>query len=539
MAFQKKNFRVRNIPSLILGLNDLQSSDEIAQEELSNCENYTVENNSMATAPGYVTHDDSIETNTGPFWGGTSFKKVDGDIANVRQRQGVLEYALNGSSIWTTCTLPTEGSPATAISLTEIPCVFASLNDIVLWTNGTDTIMSSADGITWVLQAALPKCKVILENAKNRLVYIAQTTNPFRIDWSGINDPLTIGASSYQLLDPNNYGFILGGGLTPDGTTLIFKEGGLYTISDYVDDGIIDMNFVGAIKFSSHQTVQTTENSVIWYGLDYFYEFIGGTVRAISGKINPVGRNGVKRGDLMCSGFDNGKYYCSMPDANVDLTYNSQEYVIHKTINRQDASQPYVITRNRRYFGCYFKEDYDNSGGGRDIRLYVGDSRTADQLPSEGSPAVREDPIFAYVDLAREENQGLAGESQEAFFETKYFTENVPFYVKKYKKAFTNCKFVSSATIKVGYRFDKFAEYVEVSIPVETSQIDIKYEDGNQGDFAEGYGFSQESINNLFVDLENTEKPRGIQFKIATNEIKDVIIFGLAYKFQIKSGKFK
>ena len=550
MAFRRKNYQVHNLPTFRLGLNTQQSPDEIQDEELADCENFSIESDTMATAPGYSTYDDDIETNPGPYWGGVSFYGTDGLLTgDVRQRQDKLEYNEYGGSEWFECTLPTEGSPATTISLEQIPCVFAQLNGILVWTNGTDTVMSSTDGITWVLQEALPICKVIFENGKNRLLYLAQLDKPYRIDWSGINDPLTIGASNFQLLDPNNHGIIIGAALTPDGSTLVFKESGLYSISDYVDDGIIDINFISTAKLSSHQTIQTTENSVIWYGWDYFYEYIGGIVRTISGRISSIGRNNVVTGQKMCSGYDNRRYYCSMPDATVSYEYNSQEYVIYINQPRQDPIQPYAITRNKRYFGCYWKQDTivdDTVVGERFISLFVGDSRTADQLPSSGSPAVTEDPIFAWVNTFREISTpnnpvdlGLGGYKQPAFFVTKYFTQNVPFYVKKYKKLFLNCKFYDSADIEIGYRFDPFAEFTMAKIPVETSQIDIKYEDGNQGEFAEGYGFSQESIANLFLDLENTEKPRGVQFKVQTNETKDIINFGLAYKFQVKSGKFK
>jgi hypothetical protein len=40
------------------------------------------------------------------------------------------------------------------------------------------------------------------------------------------------------------------------------------------------------------------------------------------------------------------------------------------------------------------------------------------------------------------------------------------------------------------------------------------------------------------VDIENNEKPRGIQFKVSVTSIQDVTNFGMAYQFRPKI-KFK
>jgi hypothetical protein len=45
-------------------------------------------------------------------------------------------------------------------------------------------------------------------------------------------------------------------------------------------------------------------------------------------------------------------------------------------------------------------------------------------------------------------------------------------------------------------------------------------------------------IANVFVDIENEEKPRGIQFKVAVSSIGDVTNFGMAYQYRPKV-KFK
>lgn len=550
MAFQKRPFSIHNIPAFRGGINFQQSPDEIQDNELADCENFSIENDSITTAPGYSSWDDNLADNVGPYWGGVAFKKSDGTLVDVRQRQDHLEYAEDGESLWTNCTLPTTGSPASTVILTQAPCTFAQLNDVLIWTNGSDTVMSSDDGITWVLQPSLPVSRVVFENAKNRVLYLGQRDNPYTISWSGINDPLTIGVDSFQLLDPNNNGVVLGAGLSPDGTTLVFKESALYTIADYVDDGIIDMNYIGQTRLSSHQTIAATKNSVIWYAWDGFAEFIGGQIRSISSKVGigsttqQLYRNNVLKGSLFCAAYYNNKYRCAMPNQEISLNYNSQEYIFYTDSFRNDPTQPYPITRNKRFIGCYFIEDAEFDYG-RDITLYIGDSRPETELATSGSPAVRESPIFAWINDYRETSAvgfpielGLAGEPQEAFFTTKYFTEDIPFFVKKYKKLFLNCRFSDRADVMIGYRFDPYSSFTMVSFPVETNDIQWEYDDGTTGEFLEGFGFSQEALANLFLDIENTEKPRGIQFKVQVNETREVTIFGMAYKLAKKS-KFK
>jgi len=548
MAFKKQPWKIHNLSTFRLGMNTQQTPDEIQDEELADCENFSVEEDSLSTSPGYSSWDDDLASHPGPYWGGFFFKRSDGNNIDIRQRQGKLEYIdPNSDKTWLPCVLPTTGSPAAEITLTEKPCTFAALNDICIWTNGYDTVMSSTDGITWTLQPSIPISRVVFNNGKNRVLYLAQKDSPYRFDWSNINAPLTIDASSYQLVDPNSNGMVLGAGKTPEGTTLIFKESALYSVSDFVDDGVIDINYIGHTLLTSHRTICTTNNSVIWCSWAGVEEYIGGTIRNIFGRIaistskGEVGsRNAGLTGELYCAAYYNNKYHLSMPDHNISDDYNGQEYIIYKNLVRNDPIQPYVISRNKRFFGCYWIEDAEFEYG-RDITLYVGDSRPESELAITGSPAVQESPIFAWVNDFREVSavgfpieQGLMGEAQPAYFVTKYFTQKVPFFVKKFKKLFLNCKFTDSADIQIGYRSDPFSVFTMVTIPVETTDIDWEYDDGTTGGFTEGFGFSQESIANLFQDIENTEKPRGIQFKVEVNEIYDVTNFGLAYKYQVK-----
>jgi hypothetical protein len=532
--FKPQRLPIQNLPTFRYGLNDMQSPDEIRDDELADVENFSVEEDSLATAPGYARWDDDYANHPGPYWGGVAFVKSDGYIVEVRQRQDKLEYVLDGGETWAECTLPTTGSPATTISLSQVPCTFTHLNDTLLFANG-QYVMSSTDGVTWTNETSLPLCKVVFHNGKNRVLFLNQVSNPFRFDWSDINDPLTVGASAYQLVDPNNNGKIVGAGLTPEGTTLIFKDSAVYSVSDYVDAGIIDINFIGNVTIASHQSICTTENSVMWAGFDGVYEYIGGVIRYIFGRINPIGRNDVYRGELYCAAYYNNKYHLSKPDADIDYEYNCQEYVVYKQMLRNDPIQPYVVTRNRRYFGMYYVSDFEYSYG-RDIALNAGDSR---EEFTTGSPAAYGNTFFGYInDYRWVEDAGLAGEEQTCYFVTKYFQQNIPYYVKKFKKVFLSCKFDSAVDIIISYRFDPFDQWTDNTVPVTSSEIEIEYDDGDSGTFSEGYGFSQQAIANLFVDIENNEKPRGIQFKVSVTSIQDVTNFGMAYQFRPKI-KFK
>lgn len=524
-------YEVTQVQSFAYGLNDQIEASAILDTELADVENMYIDESAVTTAPGHASWDASPLP--GPYWGGFSFKKADGSLVNIRQRQNVLEYAEDGSTTWHTCSLPTSGSPATTVSLTQCQPSFAALNDICIFTNGVDTVMSSADGKTWTLRPTLPISKVVFENAKNRILFLNQTGTgrQFRFDWSAINDPLTIGADSYELIDPNNYGNVLGAGLTPDGTTIVFKEGAAYQVADFVDDGIIDINFIAAVRLTNHHTIQTTNDSIIFHTVDGLYEYIGGAMRPISGRIRTDGRNAVTRSDLYSSAYFNNRYRLSIPDATVSQNYNAQEYIVHKKMPRNDTVQPYAITRNRRYYGCYFVEDsvIDSE---RQVRLFSGDSRPA---TTSGSPATYINTFFGIInDLRDPTYDGLNGENQDFFFVTKFFTKNLPFYSKKFKKFFTQLAQNQTETINVSYRFVPYGAWVDTS-EESVAQL-LEFLEGYG--FTEGYGFAQDTLGSMFIDINNPEKPRGIQFKVGGSSSKDVSFLSVAFT-SITKPKFK
>jgi len=538
MTFKQIQKPIHDLPTFRFGLADRQSPDEINDFEMADCENVSVEEDSAMSAPGYMLWDSAPQSHPGPYWGGFLFTRSDGWVIDVRQRRGTLEYSGDGIEEWIECTLPTAGSPATTVELTQCQPTFAQLNDILIWTNGYDSVMSSIDGITWTLEPTIPKSKVVFNNGMNRLLYLAQPDSPYRFDWSGINDPLTIGASSYQLVDPNNNGIILGAASTPDGATLVFKQNAIYNIAEFVDDGIIDIQYVGSARPVGHHTIQTTENSVIFalWGDGFIAEYIGGNIRTIAGKIDITGRNNSLRMELFTSAYYNGKYHLSMPDSNISNDYNSQEYIIYKNLMRDDPYQPYVITRNRRYIGCYWIEDTEFDYG-RDITLYIGDSRP---LTTSGSPAAYDNTLFAWVNDFREISwgEGLDNQPQDCFFTTKYFTENVPYYTKRFKKLFSNFKVTNDLTVTLSYRFLPYGTWTDKEVTMTANELDMIYDDLTEGGLSEGYSFADDTLGNVFIDIENSDKPNGIQFKVSWSQVSDVQLYGMAYQFRMKP-KFK
>lgn len=529
--FKGNTFQVRNIPNLAMGLNDQMEAGEIMDNEMSDCENFVVDEVSIRSAPGYVSYQNY--PHEGPFWGIYHARFSTGTQVLIRQCGDHLEYD-NGSGDWTACTLPTSGSPASTISLNQVQPTFAMLNDTIVFCNG-QIVMYSTDGVTWINDTDLIVTgdvpNIVISNGNNRLFYIINSKS--EIWWSDINSPQVVQSASWQYIDPNNGQDIRGAVLTNTGSLLLFKENSFYEIDD-ISLGMAGVNLLGEVKLASHHTLAMTENSVILLGVDGIYEYAGGNMTKISGRIKWTGRNNVTNWDLACATYINGEYRVSMPDANVSTSYNCQEYVVHRRVYRNDSVQPYLITRNRRYFGCYGIA-YDTNASSRRVRLYAGFSVAS----STGSPAYNE-AKFVYINVYKDSSvtQGLDGTAQSGYITTKYFTENIPYYAKKYRKFFYELSVAQDTTNTFSYRFTPYGSWTDVSVNTTTGDIEWTFEDGSTGEFSEGFGFSEPAIGRGFIDIENSEKPRGVQFKISIDSINDVIFFGLAYSYKVKP-KFK
>jgi len=525
MAYESK-YKIRSIPHLRTGLNDRYDPSEIADTDMASCENIEVDTRSIKNAGGYVNYGGD----TGPFFGGFNAKFEGGTTTMIRQRGTVLEYD-NGGGTWTECTLPTSGSPATTISLTETVPAFAMLNDIVLFSNGTDSTMSSTDGITWTIPTTgspaieLPKAKVLFNNGTERILFMGVPLYSSLVYWSNINDPLTVESTAFQFIGKNDGQEIIDAVLMPSGGMLLFKTNRFYSISDITFD-MTAVDPIGEAPCVRHTAV-ATENSAMWAGPDgRIYEFDGQKANIISDNIAPLN---ITRSDVMRAVYHNYNYRLAIP--NGSDAFNSYELVVNRKILTEQRFNPYVITKNQRYIGCYIPEDRTVSSVRR-RRLYFGDGRS----DGVGSPA--EVPTtFAYINDIHDTGitQGLNGVAQTCSVTTKFFTEDVPFFIKRYVKYFSQVKSTLAQDITVSYRFDPNGQWSDSVVTSSPADLDFEFGDGTTGGFDEGYSFSFEATENIIRDLETTGADlRGIQFKLTWTSIVDVEVLNQAFKFLIK-----
>lgn len=511
MSFRNR-YKIRNIPNQSGGLHDSADPTEIEDNEMASCENFEVDDKTIKTSPGYVIYDAAPVADR--YWGGYHARFSSGTQRLIRQRGTTLEYD-NGSGTWTNCTLPTASSPAVTVILSQIKCSFEMLNDVILWSNGFDVVMSSTDGITWTLRSSLPKSRKLLHNGLNRILYLDQPSVPSRIDWSDINDPLTVGASNFQFIGKNDGDEIVDASITPRGGLFINKTTRFYSISD-VTEGTVSVDPLGYAP-CVRGTAKATENSIIWTGPSgEIYEYTD-QVRVISGNI--ARNNSVTNISIMCAEYFNGKYRLSVPEGS--NAYNSIEYVVNRKLLTGKIENPYVITKNRRYIGCYIIEER-NVSNTRRTRLYFGASLYS--------------AIFAYINDFRDSSvtQGLNGGVQTCSFSTKFFQENDPYFLKRYVKSFIDCFVEQETNFTLSYRFDKNAAWVDVQETASGEDLDLIYDDGNSGGFSEGYSFSGLATNKIFRALEKAQDPYGIQLKVTISTNKDVTFYGLGYMFLVK-----
>lgn len=520
MAFTSR-YQIRSIPHLRTGMNNNYDASEIADTDMADCENIEVDTKSIRSAAGYVDYGGD----TGPFYGGFHAKFEDGTNRLIRQRGTVLEYD-NGGGTWTTCTVSDVGSPAESLTPSALPCSFAMMNNTILWSNGTDNVCSSTDGITWTQQPTLPKSKVLFNNGLNRILYMAQPAVPSRVDWSDINQPLTVSATAYQFIGKNDGSEIMDAVLMPNGGMLLFKTDRFYAISDIS----FDMSSVDPIGEAPcvRYTACATENSAVWAGPDgRIYEFDGQKANLISDSIAALS---ITQADGMRGIYHNNKYRLAVPSSTD--SYASYEYVVNRRVKTGIPGNPYAITKNQRYIGCYVVEDRE-VGGVRRTRLYIGDGRTA----AEGSPAAVPG-VFAYVNESHDTGitQGLDGVAQTCYFTTKFFMEEAPFFIKRYTKYFMEGRATSSQNVTLSYRYDKYSQWTDISFPITASDLDFTFADGSTGGFSEGYSFSFESSDSDITELETTgSEIRGVQFKLTWSSTSDIEIFSQAYKFLTKA----
>ena len=112
-------YSVHQVNSFGLGMNDILDPSVIADQEISDCENFSVDEDVLTTAPGYILWDDAPQSHPGPYWGGFMFKKSDGYMVDIRQRKGILEYSIDGGNTWSTSFSAIEGLNTVQVRQTD------------------------------------------------------------------------------------------------------------------------------------------------------------------------------------------------------------------------------------------------------------------------------------------------------------------------------------------------------------------------------------------------------------------------------------
>lgn len=495
------DYRIRRVPNLRGGLNNYDDPTEISDSEISACENIEIDDNIIKTSAGYVMYDEAPAA--GPYWGGFQAQFENGTERLIRQRQTTLEYD-DGAGNWTACTVPA--------TLTQKQCSFVMLNNIILWSNGQQNVMSSADGITWTARASLPKSEKLFNNGLNRIVFAVQPGAPSRIDWSDINDPLTIGGDSFQFVGKNDGQEIKDLVLTPQGGVLLFKTNRFYAISDVTMD-TVGVDPIGEAPCVTHTAV-ATENSIMWAGQDgRVYEYSGGAAKLVSGNIKALQVGDVQ---YMTASYFNTKYRLALP--NGSDSFNSKEYIFHRKVFTGKESNPYVVTENLRNIGCYVPTTTDTGG----LKIYFGDSTAT--------------ATWAYINDTHNQGvtQGLNGADQHSEFETKFYQEDVEFYIKRYTKLFFQAYASQDTEVTFGYRFDPLDGYTDVVVQLAGTELNWILDSLEEDDFTEGFGFSAPQMTNEYISFESGDEPRGIQIRVKTDTNQDVLFYNLSYKFLAK-----
>lgn len=503
MARYHKNEKIKSLPHFGAGINNNDDPTEIEDYQLASSKNFEINEKVLRTAAGHV--DYGSETGNA-IWGAFEGRKEDGHHILVRQLDTRLQYD-NGSGVWTDCT--------GATGLTEERCTFAMLNNIILWSNGTDVVRSSEDGKAWIEQNALPKVRKIMHNGLNRMLYVWNPKVPSKIEWSNINDPLTVDASSYQFIGKNDGEQVLDCAITEKGGLYIFKTTNVYAIGDVTFD-MIGIDPIGSIPYIPFTAV-ATNNSVIVTGFDGIYEIVGGTITHISKNLKRIDTE-VNNTDTPVATYFKNKYRVSLP---ISSQTNDSEIIVDRKQPTGDGFNPYAIMKNERTIGAYVQEQTD-AGNSMRYRCYVGGS-------TSGS--------FGWINADHDQGvqQGIYGNPQTSEIETKFFKEDVPFYIKRYLRYFINAVVKQQSTIHVCYRFDPVGAYICSDLLLETGEFDWNHSiTKTSGPWSGGFGFNAPLEDDKFISLEKYGVPRGIQFKVSTTTTKDVIILSQSFKFLIK-----
>lgn len=469
------------VPIPLYGLNDKDDPYTIHDFEAADIENIEIGEGVAFSRLGTQKIGGTVAT--GAIMNMYDYRKSDGTSYLVRARQDVVEYWDTDTSDWVEISLP--------VTLTsELKVSFVTLNDLLIISNGTDSDIKW-DGTTATELASNPKADVQIIH-QNRLIKFKFSNS--RMYYSNINDPETFDAADYHTFDPNNAA--MGTAISAlNGQIIAFKENKKYVLTQLVGGSIIPLS--GSISTVSHYSVVSTGSTLVFLGNDGWYELSGSVTQLISDHIDMTGLDHSRLVNAHAV-YHNNRYRCFVTESG--NAYNNLEYVFYMDSRTPFPTNPYPVVKNRgRYGNCYAT----TVRSGQET-LYYGDSR-----PNSGSPATQYGYVYE-VDSGYDDD----GESIAAFYETKLFDNNRPFFSKKYKRIFTRAFGTGSMTVYMAYRFTTKGSWNEVSIALVGTTLSWVLDDDSEVTlWDEGYGFPLEDITDSFEGVENTGRPKTIQIR--------------------------
>lgn len=472
---------ISQVPLPRYGLNDKYSPFEIHSLEASRLENVEI---GAADAMGRLGFSQFGTTSgSGPIQNMHDHRESDGTEQILRARQNKIEKYNTGTNTWDNITLP--------ISITSnLKMAFATLNDVTICANGTDSDLKW-DGAAMTELASNPKADVQFV-FQNRLVKFKFSTS--RLSWSAINDPTTWDALDFLYIDPNNAQ--RGTGVAElNGQIVIFKELKPYVLSALVGGVVTPLS--GSLSAISHYSIRSTGSTLIFLSASGWCELRGNVVYPISDHldIGQLDSNNLQKAHAV---FFNNCYRCFVPEAG--NPYNNLEYVFNLTLRTPFPMHPYAVTKNRGLNGlCYLK----TLRNGKET-LYFGDSR-----PDSGSPSTTHSKVYLMFSGNNDDGSEIA-----PFWESKMFDERMPFYAKKYKRAYNRVINQTGLTYYVAHRFGTTDAWNEQALTFPSTDLPWIMDTGSDiTSWLEGDSWPFEGAEDDFVSLTNTGRPRTIQFR--------------------------
>lgn len=495
------------MPLPIYGLNDKFDAYHIDPQEAAEIENIEIDKQSAISRLGYTQY--GTTSGSGPIKNGIDYRRSGGTNYLVRSRRDAIEYYKTSNQTWTAISLP--------ITLTANRKVgFAVLNDLLIIDNGLESDIKW-DGSVATQIVANPKgdASIVYQNRWVKFNFAES-----KIYYSDINDPETFDALSYEVIDPNSGA--IGTGISElNGQIVIFKENKPYILTQLVGGAIYPLD--GQATCISHYSIAKTNRSLIYCGVDGFYELSGTTSKLISGRLDSTKFNQSML-DETHAVFHENKYRCFIAEAG--YLYNNLEVVIDTTQGTPFPDNPYPIIKNRGLNGACFIQTL-RSG---DQKLYFGDSR-----PDSGSPIVSYSKVYRMFDGLTDD-----GEDIDAYWISKLFDGGTPFFQKRYRDIYTRVENTTNLTYYTAYRFSQNDAWTEFTLEFPTTDLTWILDDGTEvTDWEEGFAWPVEGTEDNYHAIEQSGQPKTIQFRnrVSENDAQAKWVYQ-AYRFKQKN-KFK